>query len=330
MSKKVKVAVIGGGNMGLNHIRKYSELMDVDLVAVVDISPSIKQVAELYNTKFYTDYKEMLDKEKPDAISVVVPTPFHYEVTKEVLNRKIHCLLEKPIASSVKEGIELRELAKNNNVVFTIGHIEHYNPLVVKLKELIDSGALGDIISISCKRVGGFPPIEPKTDVIVDLAVHDVGIISYLLGSNPKNIQSHGSKTLHSSLVDSAEILLGYGCASGIIQVNWVTPIKVRNISVTGSKGYVEGNYLTQDLNFYESNIKKEVDKNFKTFIASLGEPKHHEIKVIFEEPLLKEVKTFIEHVSGHKNNYLVSVDEAIEALRSTLIASEQAKLIAN
>lgn len=183
---KIRVAVIGGGNMGKNHLRNYFLLPEAELVGLADINPAAKALAGEYKAQFFGDYKEMLDTLKPDAVSIVVPTPFHAEVASEVMNRGIHCLLEKPIASTVDEADALIDLAKKKKLVFTVGHIEHYNPVVRKLKQLMKTNKLGSVTSIVTRRVGGFPAIEPKTDVIIDLAVHDIGIISFLLERQPK------------------------------------------------------------------------------------------------------------------------------------------------
>ena len=205
---KLRVAVIGTGNMGRNHVRNYFMLPESELVAIADVNPEAKSLADDYKVKFFTDYKEMLEKARPDAVSVVVPTPFHLEVATEVMSRGIHCMLEKPIASSVEEADKLIACAKKNNVTFTVGHIERFNPVIKKLKQMVDDNAIGDITSVVCKRVGGFPAVEPKTDVIIDLAVHDVDIVNYLLGQKPRSISSHGSRTRHSKKIDSAEIMV--------------------------------------------------------------------------------------------------------------------------
>lgn len=317
---KIKVAVIGGGNMGKNHMRNYSLITEAVIVGLADINPAAKQLAEEYGAPFYKDFRKMLDEVSPDAVSIVVPTPFHAEVATEVMSRGIHCLLEKPIASTVEEADELIELAKKQKVVFTVGHIEHYNPLVVELKKLLDADAIGKVTSIVCKRVGGFPTVEPKTDVIIDLAVHDIGIISYLLNEAPSSVVSHGSRTHHSKKIDSAEILLDYGHASGFIQANWLTPIKIRSIAVTGSNGYIEGNYMTQELESYVHNMEKE-SVDFTNFIIKMGEPRKNTIKVKFEEPLTMELKSFLAQITGKSSVYIVDPFEARNALKYALMA---------
>ncbi len=320
--KTVRAAVIGAGNMGKNHLRTYAAMDNVELVALADITDDSKALAKEYGIKHYSDYKELLDSEKPDIVSVVVPTPLHYPFGKEIMSRGIHCLVEKPIASTPEEGDELIKIAKENNVIFTVGHIERYNPMIQKLKKLIDDKEIGEITSVVVRRVGGFPVVEPKTDVIIDLAVHDIEIMSFLLGTQPKHIHGHGSKTLHTTKIDSAEIFLDYGTASGFIQANWITPVKIRTIAVTGTKGYVEGNYITQELTYFINNVKKETD-GFKNFVVTLGEPqKQYVSESPLQEPLKNELTELIKSVlAGKPTNVLVDPVKARAALDVALKA---------
>jgi UDP-N-acetylglucosamine 3-dehydrogenase len=319
-SNKVRVAVIGAGNMGKNHLRNYFLIPGAELVGLADINPATKALADEYKTAYFKDYKVMLDETRPDAVSVVVPTPYHAEVAAEVMSRGIHCLLEKPIASTVTEANALIDVAKKQKVVFTVGHIEHYNPVIRKLKQMLDDNKIGEISSVVCKRVGGFPSKEPKSDVIIDLAVHDIDIISYLLNKQPNNIHSHGSRTHHSSEVDSAEILMDYGQASGFIQVNWLTPVKIRTIALTGSLGYLEANYITQELVYFKHNMKKIKD-GFSNFVITMGEPETETIKVDFEEPLAVELNAFLANIHGDKTEHLVDPKAARDALKIALKA---------
>ena len=318
--KKIKVAVIGGGNMGKNHVRTYSSIEGVDLVALVDINKDTEKLAKEYNTNFYNDFKEMIDLEKPEAVSIVGPTNLHFPISKFVMEKGIHCLVEKPIASTPAEGEKLVKIARDNKVIFTVGHIERFNPMIQKLKKLVDEKEIGDITSIIVKRVGGFPAVEPKTDVIIDLAVHDIDILNYLLGKSPKKVYSHGSKTLHSKEIDSAEIFLDYGGASGFIQANWITPIKIRTIAITGTKGYVEGNYITQELTYYNHTMEPKND-GFKNFVVTVGEPEKRYITDEPKEPLANELKEFLEAIKNRNSSKLVHPDDAINALDIALKA---------
>mgnify|MGYP000871946093 FL=1 len=324
---KLRTAVIGTGNMGKNHVRNYFMLPEAELVGIADVNPAAKALADEYRTSFFTDYKKMLDEVHPDAVSVVVPTPFHLEVAREVMSRGIHCMLEKPIASSVEAADELIACAKKYKVVFTVGHIERFNPVMKKLKQMVDEKAIGEITSVVCKRVGSFPMNEPKTDVIIDLAVHDIDLVSYLLGKQPVSITSHGSRTHHSKKIDSAEILMDYGRASGFIQANWLTPVKIRTIALTGSMGYLEANYITQELVYYKHNMRGEESDGFTDFVRRMGEPEKRVIKVDFEEPLAAELKAFIAKSMG-RTAAIVDPRDAREALKIALesIAPFEAK----
>lgn len=318
--KKLKVVVIGAGNMGRNHLRTYSKNEQVELLALADINPEAEKLAKEYDIAYYKDYQKMFDELQPDAVSVVVPTPLHHRIGKDAISRGIHCLVEKPIASTPKEGDELIAAAKKHKVIFTVGHIEHYNPMIQKLKQLIDKKEIGDVTSIVVKRVGGFPAVEPKTDVIIDLAVHDIGVLSHLLDAEPQQVSAHGSKTLHSSQFDSAEILLDFGAASGFIQANWITPVKIRTIAVTGSDGYVEGNYITQELTYYKHNMKKFKD-DFKNFVEKFGEPERHFIADTPQEPLANELNAFVEAIQSGDDSKLVDPVLARKALEVALTA---------
>lgn len=320
-NKKIRIGVIGAGNMGRHHVRNYAVLPEAELCGLADINPKSKKLAEEYKAQYFKDYKKMINELDLDAVSIVVPTPLHLEVATYAMERGIHCLVEKPIAYSVEEADRLIMLAKKKKIVFTVGHIERYNPIVRKLKEVVDQGRFGKITSIVCQRVGGFPAVEPKTDVIIDLAVHDIDIISYLLGSQPKSVVSHGSRTHHSKEIDSAEILMNYGEASGFVQANWLTPVKIRTIAITGSQGYLFGNYITQELVYYEHNMEKSKNGTFSNFVTNMGEPDRQVIPVDFEEPLAVELKSFLGVAKGNKKSAIVDPLDAREALRLALEA---------
>lgn len=323
----MRVAVVGAGNMGRNHVRNYAEMKDVELVAIADPSDAARELAKKYKIKHYSSYSEMFAKEKLDAVSIAVPTKFHHEAATAAMNNKINVLLEKPIASTLKEADELIKLAHRMGIIFTVGHIERYNPVVLKMRRLVSSGRLGDISSIISTRIGGFPTIEPQTDVIIDLAVHDIDILAYISGQKPKVEASHGSQTFHSTQRDSAEILLTLGKASGFIQANWVTPVKIRTISITGSRGYAVANYITQSITYHESSYLPYGDE-FKTYVETFSRFTKHVDKGEIEEPLRNELTAFLNSVKqGKPVEELVKPEDARLALAIAMEASKQANL---
>lgn len=290
----IKVAVIGLGNMGKNHVRNFFEIPEAELVAVCDTRRELaEQYARQYNCKAYTSMEDMLVQETLEAVSITTPTRTHFEVAKRVINAGLHVLVEKPITDSVETADALIQLAADKNVTLMIGHIERFNPGVLKLKEVIDSGALGKINSIIARRVGAFPPQIKDANVIIDLAVHDIDVISHLLGRQPDQVYGNGGRALNSSREDYAELLLTYGDQNAVVQVNWITPIRIRNLSVTGSKGYAEMNYMTQEISMYETQVSHSTDADGDEVIK-FGEPTHRMIPVEKGESLKTELTHFL------------------------------------
>ena len=331
---KLKTGVIGIGNMGKYHVRTYLEMKDVDLVSISDIDKNkynelYKKFRDKCKCKFYKDYKEMINKEDLDLVSIVVPTIHHKTVAIDCLNKKINVLLEKPIANNIDDAREIIEAAKKNKVILTIGHIERHNPSVLKLKEIIDSGELGTINSIIVRRVGVMPPQIKDANVIIDLSVHDIDVVNYLINKEkPNNICVSGGKALLQNRIDYADIFMKYNSISVLLQSNWITPVKIRKINITGSKGYAELNYITQELILFETEVTK-IPTEYNDFVIKFGKPVEKIINVEKEQPLKKEIRNIINTIKG-KEKIRVSPEEALNALKIALEINEKLLLYAN
>lgn len=316
---KTKIAVIGLGNMGKHHARNYALMGEVQLVAVCDLNHELADAtAKKFDCKAYYDYKEMLQKESLQAVSIAVPTSFHKEVALVCIDKNLDVLIEKPIAATISDAQEIIARAKEKNVLLQIGHIERFNPAVQKLKEIICNGKLGEITSIIARRVGAVPVRIRDANVVVDLAVHDIDIINYLYESQPEIVLGNIGKAMIEKREDYAEIFLKYGKRSGYIQVNWITPIKIRNLSVTGSKGYAELNYITQELVVYESNYTKEMVDEYGDSVIKFGIPNKTQVGVEAVEPLFRELQDFVRCVKTREQP-LVTGKIGMEALRIAL-----------
>ena len=203
----MRVGVIGGGAMGQHHIRNYSEMKDVELVGICDTERNKAiSLAKYYKTEPFFNPQELL-KQELDAVSVVVPTTLHYSVAMDIIDSGTDLLVEKPIADTLENADKMIHAAHDSKVKFMVGHIERFNPAVSKLKEIVDSGKLGNIVSISTKRVGPFNPRIRDVGIIMDLAVHDIDVISYLYGKKIKEVYAIAGKNIH-SFEDHASILL--------------------------------------------------------------------------------------------------------------------------
>jgi len=298
----INVAVIGAGAMGKNHARVYSEMDNVNLIAVCDLDKeTAKEIADNYKANHYSSYREMLQKENINAISICAPTKLHKQIALDSIKDKINVLVEKPIATTLEEAREIIEEAKKNNVKLMVGHIERFNPVVTELKKRIEDNELGKILKVHCERLSLFPQRIIDVGVIIDLAIHEIDILKYLVDSKIKRVYAETAQRFHSS---NEDLLIGTirfeNNILGVISANWLTPKKVRKIRVTGEKGMFVANYLTQELYFYEKEFAaKEVDYNKSLIMGKEGK----KIKIAIEnsEPLKNELQAFIECIQHNK-----------------------------
>lgn len=327
----LNAAVIGIGAMGKNHARLYDELDNIKLVAVADPNEKDgKNIAEKYNCKWYAEYKEMIKKEKIDIVSIVVPTQHHALVAIDCLNKKIHCLVEKPIASSVEEGKKVIAAAEKNKAKLMIGHIERFNPAVIELKKRLDNDELGRIFKIDVNRVGPFPARIRDVGVVIDLATHDIDIMRYLTGSEVARLYAETEMKIHTSNEDLLSGLLKF--KNGAIcnfNINWLTPTKIRKLYVTGEKGMFVVNYLNQDLYFYE-NEEIRNNLNYADIMRGVSEGKMIKFFVNKKEPLKAEIEHFVDCVKNGKEPLVTGGDglKALEIALKLIESANQSKVI--
>ena len=302
----IRVGVIGAGAMGKNHIRIYSEMPDVELAGISDIDKIlVEELAQEYNTKAFTDYNELL-KMDLDAISIVVPTKMHKMVAIECIKAGANVLVEKPIADSVENAQAIIDAAKENGKIVMVGHIERFNPAVIKLKEIIDSGQLGKIVSISTTRVGPYNPRIRDVGVILDIGVHDIDIISCLYDKSVNQVYAVAGADIH-SFEDHATIHMRFDHEfSGLVEVNWLTPHKVRKLTALGVEGVAYLDYIDQTVELHDSGWIRKA-------------------KIDQKEPLRNELEYFVDCVKeGNQPN--PSGEEGMHALKVSLAAIQSYK----
>jgi len=320
----VKAGVIGAGNMGRNHVRVYSELPGVELVAIADPDAGAVELARRFGCRYYRSYEEMLRREELDAVSIATPTSSHHQVALRCIEAGVNLLVEKPLADSTARAEEIVRKAERAGVVLAVGHIERYNPAVRRLKELVEEGLLGEAISAVAKRVGIFPPQIRDANVYLDLAVHDIDVFNFLFSRLPERVFSRSERVLARDREDQAVILLEYGKVVCLTQVNWITPVKIRRLAVTGSGGYAELDFISQELRVYESVIDRSYD-SFGEFVIRFGSPRIRDIAVERAEPLKLEIADFLESVEKGRRP-LVGGAEGVAAVRIALLAQRSAR----
>jgi UDP-N-acetylglucosamine 3-dehydrogenase len=311
---RLRVGVIGVGNMGFHHARNYAEIPNAELVAVADANVArAREVAEKFHCRAYASYHEMLQQEHLEAVSVVVPTKLHYRIVMDTLRAGVPTLVEKPIAADLHQAAAMLNEAYNHGLTLAVGHIERFNPVVRELKRRIQMGELGILTSIVTRRVGVIPPRIKDVDVILDMAVHDIDIILFLLGRLPNSVAAAASSVLLSDRFDHSEIFMRFGDIGCFVQANWITPIKIRTLSVTGSAGHAEVNYVTQQLEIFESHVARQFD-DFGDFVVSFGTPSKKPIEIQRQEPLRIELEEFLNTVRTGTGK-IVTAEEAIHTL---------------
>ena len=318
----IKCAVIGLGNMGKHHARIYSQISTSNLVAVADVDRFCgKSVSERNNCRFYADFKDMIKSEDIDAVSIAVPTFMHKEIALYCIQRGIHVLLEKPIAATLEEASDINHAAEDKGVILQIGHIEHFNPAVLKLIEIIDQGTLGQLLTIVVRRVGITPPQIRDSNVIIDLAIHDIELCNYLTNKLPEKVYCRAGTSFLPDREDFADFFLEYDGVNVLIQSNWVTPVKIRQMQLTGTKGYAELDFIEQKLSVAETVVESNYD-DFGSFIVKLGQSQMLDIPVSREEPLKLEIEHFIDCITKMKRPH-IDGKRAIDALKVALEAWE-------
>ena len=310
----LRIGVIGTGAMGRNHIRVLSDMENVDLVAVADTDEKIlEKIGNKYCVKTYLDYNKMLEIEGLDIVAIVVPTKLHHKVAIDCLKAKVNVLLEKPIASTVKEAQEIIDAARKEGVLLTIGHIERFNPAIQEMKKKINNGDIGKVYQIAVKRIGPFPARVRDVGVVIDLSVHDIDIMRYMLECEPKRIFAETEKKINTAHEDLLSGMLKF--SNDVIchlEINWLTPTKKRKIYVTGEKGMLTADYINQDLIYHENSSKDKPSKDEKFLIT---EGKMVKYVIQRKEPLRAELEHFVECVL-HNKKPLVSGEDGLKALK--------------
>ena len=188
--KKLKVAVIGVGYLGKFHAQKYAALAETELVAVVDsYQPHAQTIAQQYYCEVLQDYRKLIGK--VDAVSIVTPTTTHYEISKFFLEHGVHCLIEKPITVTVAEADSLINIAQAHQALIQVGHLERFNSAVVAIQDFLHEPKF-----IESHRIAPFTLRGTEVDVVLDLMIHDIDLIRFLVKSDIKSIQASGAPVL--------------------------------------------------------------------------------------------------------------------------------------
>jgi len=317
----MRVGVIGVGSMGQNHARLLAE--KGMLSAVADIVPeAARAVGERYSVKHYLSYQELL-RTDIDAVVIVTPTITHQKIAEDAIRAGKHVLLEKPMTGSSASLQEVASLARSKKVVLAGGFTERHNPVVSFAKQSLQAGEFGDLITAATRRVSSMPTRIRDVGVVMDLGVHDIDVVQYVVGSKAESVYALGGKTKGMKYEDHANILVEFESGStGFIEVNWLTPMKVRKLALTCSKNFVEVDYMDQAALVASSTFRPLESGNLYNVPLEFD---LRRIALKKEEPLKRELADFQTAVEGGKEP-LVTGESALATLRIAECAIESIK----
>ena len=294
--ESLRVGVIGVGYLGTHHARIYKTLKGVTLAGVCDIDPSKAKLARKFRTTFYPNHKALFGQ--VDAVSVVVPTQGHFQIAKDFLEQGTPVLIEKPMTTTLEEADILLQLARQKRILIQVGHVERFNKAIDTIESIFRSPRF-----IECHRLGPFRKRGTEVGVVLDLMIHDIDIVLYLVQSPVERIDAVGVNVL-TPYTDIANVRINFkNGAVANLTASRITRDFMRKIRIFGDNTYVSLDYMRQKARLYrKENGKIDLQK----------------ISIAKEEPLRRELQAFTSAIrTGEKP--LVSGEDGREALRVAL-----------
>ena len=325
--RELNMAVIGAGQMGSFHIQTLEKIDSVNLVAIAE--PDEMLARERIGRRamdWYADYRDMLSRPDIDAVTICTPSVRHARVALDAIAAGKHVLVEKPIATSLEDGLRMAAAARHAHVKLMVGHVERFNPAVIKVADLVAEGRIGRVFRIHATRVGPMPTRILDAGVTIDLATHDLDIMQFVLGQDITSIYAEGSQWLHPTQEDMVSCLLRFGGDAGpmgLLDVNWLTPEKRRELVVVGEAGMLSASYLTQDVWFTES---VGTTSGWGEFARVRGDAEGAAVRFALRraEPLRSELEAFAACVLQDLPEP-VSADDGCRALAAALAVRDSA-----
>jgi len=315
----LRAGVLGLGVMGRHHSRVLNELEGVEFKGVYDPSPTVADQIE--GKPVVRDLEKFLDMGF-DYCVVAAPTIYHLDIGRTLAERGIHALIEKPVASTTKDAIELRDLFANAGLIGGVGHIERYNPALQSARQRIEDGLLGDIYQIATRRQGPFPGRIADVGVIKDLATHDIDLTAWV---TQQEYVSVNARTAFRSGREHEDMVIAVGTLSkGTIAthtVNWLTPFKERTTIITGEKGALVADTLTADLTHYQNGVIQNTWDRVSSF-RGVSEGDVTRFALDKKEPLRAEHEALRDAVLSGDTSGIVTLAEGTNVVR---IAEEMA-----
>jgi len=291
----VRVAVVGTGGWGKNHVRVLSEIGA--LVAICDVD---KTRADLYSKKYgvpaYGSVDEMSKKESLDAVTICTPASTHFRIASETLSGGLHTFVEKPMTTTTADAEKLIDIAKSHSRALTVGFIERFNPPITELKKTIEGGKMGDLILLEFHRENRRGENIADVGIVKDASVHDIDTARWLFAEEPRTVFARVG-AVKSKNEDFAAIVMGFsGRKTAFLTTNWVTPSRVRTLSAVFTGAVIDVDFVSQQTSIHEEH---------GTTIPMR----------VTQEPLMLELREFVNAVN-EKRKPLVTGEDGLGAIR--------------
>lgn len=279
----LRTAVIGVGYLGSFHAQKYAAIPDVQLVGVVDSDPArAREVADSLGVSSHGDHRELIGQ--VDAVSVAVPTQFHHAVARDFLAAGVHVLIEKPITVTIEEADELISLANSRGVVFQVGHLERFNPVLMAI-----DGILSEPLFVESVRIAPFKPRGTDVNVVLDLMIHDIEIIQHIVRSGVRRVDAIGAPVFTGEEdIANARILFDNGCVAN------VTASRISLKSERKMRIFQRDAYITLD---FQNRKVLVAQKGSGELFPGIPNVRVDERELGQADPLLREIESFIDAI---------------------------------
>ena len=302
--EKIKVGVIGVGSMGKNHVRSYAALKHVcDLVGLYDVDQErSKEMAKSYGVKSFSSIAELL--KEVDAVNIATPTTTHYDIALQAIEQGKHILIEKPITNKIDEANEILKKAKEKKLIVQVGHIERFNPAIKALPDMLKEE---NIVAIDIQRMGPYDPRIDDTDVIQDLMIHDIDVVSSLIDSEIVKVSAFARRVASEEHMDFA--VANYQTDNDVIvtlTASRATNKKVRKMSITTEKSFIELDYIGRKITRTRRGNGDENQNKQREYEESYENE---------EEPLKMQLTHFVNSIEN-KTQPLITGHDGLEALK--------------
>lgn len=299
---KHKALIAGLGHMGSLHARVLSQTEGVEVVALVDPDAQRRErFLRLHPAATgYASIEQALDAVDVEVACIATPAQTLPALAHATIDAGVPVLVEKPLAATEPEGLEVVRKAHQRDVPLGVNLVERCNPAVIALKERLDAGAIGHIYQLHARRLSPFPDRDGMLGVALDLASHDIDVMRYLTGSEVGRVYTESAQRLHERAEDLIAATMRFdNDTTGLLEANWLTPTKVRELTVTGEGGTFVLNYLTQELYHY-GHPTEPTDWDTLANMRGAGEGDMIRYALPRREPLVVQWEAFLAAVDGN------------------------------